>query len=91
MSPKSRTIEVDAETAKALEARAAERGTSISQVVAELIRIQAGNQDDEADQINELDRRWAAVQAGEATVADDEVVRWLETWGTPAFRAWHER
>ncbi len=40
------------------------------------------------DELAELDRRWAAIEAGEATVPHDEVVRWLETWGTPAFRPW---
>jgi predicted transcriptional regulator len=43
------------------------------------------------DEIAELDRRWAAIEAGEATVPHDEVVRWLQTWGTPAFRPWRER
>jgi predicted transcriptional regulator len=40
----------------------------------------------EREQIAELDRRWARVVAGEPTVDHDEVVRWLETWGTSAFR-----
>jgi predicted transcriptional regulator len=40
------------------------------------------------DELAELERRWAAIEAGEATVPHDEVVRWLETWGTPAFRPW---
>ena len=39
----------------------------------------------DADEIAELDRRWAAVESGEPTVPHDEVVRWLQTWGTPAF------
>lgn len=43
------------------------------------------------DEIAELDRRWAAIEAGEPTVPHDEVVRWLETWGTPAFRPWGAR
>jgi predicted transcriptional regulator len=43
------------------------------------------------DELPELERRWAAIEAGEATVPHDEVVRWLETWGTPAFRPWRER
>jgi predicted transcriptional regulator len=43
------------------------------------------------DEIAELDRRWAAIEAGEATVPHIEVVRWLETWGTPAFRPWCDR
>jgi predicted transcriptional regulator len=43
------------------------------------------------DELAELDQRWAAIEAGEATVPHDEVVRWLETWGTPAFRPWRDR
>jgi predicted transcriptional regulator len=45
----------------------------------------------ELDEIAELERRWAAVEAGEATVPHDEVVRWLETRGTPAFKPWRKR
>jgi predicted transcriptional regulator len=43
------------------------------------------------DDIAELDRRWARIEAGEATIPHDDVVRWLETWGTPAFRRWRDR
>jgi predicted transcriptional regulator len=43
------------------------------------------------NELAELDRRWAAIEAGEATVPHDEVVRWLQTWGTPAFRPWHSQ
>jgi predicted transcriptional regulator len=38
------------------------------------------------EEINELDRQWAAIKAGELTIAHDDVVRWLDTWGTPNFR-----
>lgn len=43
------------------------------------------------EELSELDRRWAAIEAGEPTVPNDEVVHWLETWGTPAFRPWRDR
>jgi predicted transcriptional regulator len=43
------------------------------------------------DELAELERRWAAIEAGEATIPHDEVVQWLETWGTPAFRPWRDR
>ena len=43
------------------------------------------------DELAELDRRWAAIEAGEPTVPHDEVVRWLETWGTPTFTSWSKR
>jgi hypothetical protein len=42
----------------------------------------------EREQIAELDRRWAKVVAGEPTVANDDVVRWLQTWGTPDYCQW---
>jgi len=35
--------------------------------------------------IAELDRRWKAFCAQDYVVKDDEVIRWLRTWGTPAF------
>jgi predicted transcriptional regulator len=34
-----------------------------------------------------LDRQWTAIKEGEATVSHEEVLRWLQTWGTPAFRS----
>jgi hypothetical protein len=43
-----------------------------------------------ADTVAELDRRWAAVQVGQPTVPHDKVVRWLGTWGTPAYKSWRE-
>jgi predicted transcriptional regulator len=86
MTGKTETIEVDAETAAVLKARAEERGVSVAAVVAELVPVA----DDEAS-LAELDRRWAAVAGGEATVPHAEVERWLQTWGTPDFRPWSER
>ena len=38
----------------------------------------------------ELDRQWAAIKAGEPTVPHEDVVRWLDTWGTPGFRRWND-
>ena len=32
-----------------------------------------------------------AIKAGEPTVPHEEVVRWLDTWGTPAYRPWADR
>jgi hypothetical protein len=43
------------------------------------------------EEINELDRQWAAIKAGEPTVAHDDMVRWLDIWGTPNFRPWQDR
>ena len=85
MTGKTESIEVDSATASALKMRAAERGVSVSQLVAELAPLAI---DDEA--IAELDRRWAATEAGRATVPHADVERWLRTWGTPEFRSWSE-
>jgi predicted transcriptional regulator len=43
------------------------------------------------EEINELDRKWAAIKAGEPTMAHDDVARWLDTWGTPNFRPWQDQ
>jgi predicted transcriptional regulator len=91
MNDETRTIEIDAATADALEARAAARGVSIREVVAELVAFDDGAVVPDADEMAELDRQWAAIQAGEATVPHEQVARWLETWGTPEFKPWHER
>ncbi len=103
MNVRMRTIEVDEATVQKLEARAAERGVSVSDLLAgfaaleqpsledaEALRV-AGEDAQAPQALEELDRRWAALQAGEPTVAHEEVVRWLETWGTPAFRPWADR
>ncbi len=43
------------------------------------------------EEINELDRLWAAITSGEPTVAHDDVACWLDTWGTRRFRPWQDR
>lgn len=91
MASRLRTIEIDAATADTLEARAAERGVSVASLVTELVSIEASPLAVDTHDIGELDRRWAAVEAGGTTVANEDVVRWLSTWGTPAFKPWHER
>jgi predicted transcriptional regulator len=85
MQAKTETIEVDFETAAALKTRAAERGISVAEVVADLLPPS----DDEL--IAELDRRWAAIEAGEPTAPHEEVRAWLRTWGTPEFKPWSQR
>jgi predicted transcriptional regulator len=86
MTAKTESIEIDSATASVLKTRAAERGVSVSQIVAELAPLAI---DDAA--IAELDRRWAAVEAGATTRQHADVERWLRTWGTPEFRPWSER
>ena len=41
-------------------------------------------------ELAELDRQWASINSGEATVPHEQVVEWLQTWGTPAFKPWRE-
>jgi predicted transcriptional regulator len=90
MTSTTDTIEVDKATADTLKARAAERGISVADLLAEIAR-ESGPVALDAAENAELDRRWAKIEAGEATVPHDEVVRWLGTWGTPAFKPWHDR
>lgn len=85
MNVKVRAIEVDEATAAALESRAAELGLSVRELLAEIARPSPSLSPGE---MTELDRQWQAIKAGEPTVAHDDVVRWLDTWGTPGFRAW---
>jgi predicted transcriptional regulator len=90
MASKTDTIEVDQATADALRTRAAERGISVAEFLAEVVSQSAPIAATAAD-IAELDRRWAKVAVGEPTISNEEVVRWLDTWGTPAFKPWRDR
>jgi predicted transcriptional regulator len=81
-------IEVDERTADVLQARAAELGMSVSELVAELATLDSEPVVLESDDIAELDRRWQKIDAGTPTVTHERVVRWLRTWGTPGFRPW---
>ncbi len=91
MNAPKRLIEVDERTAITLEARAAERGMSVHELVAEMTALATSPEAPSADDVAELDRRWAAIEAGEPTISNDAVVRWLRTWGSPAFKSWHDR
>jgi predicted transcriptional regulator len=91
MTVKLRKIEVDDATASALEARAAAAGVSVSELIAQLVSLAGGSATAPSGELDELDRQWAAIKAGEPTVAHDDVVRWLDTWGTPGFRPWQGR
>jgi predicted transcriptional regulator len=88
---KTQTIEIDDDTATALKQRAAELGVSVPQLVAELITLEAGPAQADGDDVAELDRRWKAFEAQGSVAAGEDVVRWLQTWGTPAFRGWRDR
>jgi predicted transcriptional regulator len=88
---KTETIEIDAETATALKQRAEERGVTVPELVAELVTLDARSAEADGADIAELDRRWKSFQTQTSVTSNDEVVRWLRTWGTPAFRSWRDR
>jgi hypothetical protein len=88
---KTRTIELDEATATALKDRAAERGMTVPDLVAEYLAGDRAPAIANAEQIAELDQRWTAVAVGQATVKHAKVVRWLETWGTPTFKPWRDQ
>lgn len=91
MAAKTQTIEVDETTAAALKKRAAAQGLTISELVAGMTALQGAPVALSAADIAELDRQWAAIKGGEATASHEDVTRWLETWGTPAFKPWRNR
>ena len=81
-------IEVDERTADMLQARAAELGVTVSQLVAELATLDSDPVVVDSKEIAELDRRWKSIEEGATTIPHDRVVRWLRTWGAPGFRPW---
>jgi hypothetical protein len=81
-------IEVDERTADVLQARAAELGVTVSELVAELATLDTDAVVVESDEIAELDRRWRKLETGASAIRHEHVVRWLRTWGTPGFRPW---
>jgi predicted transcriptional regulator len=88
---KTQTIEIDSDTANALKERADEQGVTVSQLVAELATLATGPVQSDRDDVAELDRRWEAFKAQDSAASTEDVVRWLKTWGTPAFRSWRGR
>ena len=88
---KTRSIEVDDDTAAALTQRAAERGVSVPELVAELMTLDAAPVAADAAELAELDSRWKSFEAQQTVADSEEVVRWLQSCGTPAFRSWHTR
>lgn len=88
---KTQTIEIDSDTASALKERAEAQGVTVSELVAELATLATGPAEVDQDDVAELDRRWEAFKAQESVASSEDVVRWLQTWGTPAFRSWRSR
>jgi hypothetical protein len=56
-----------------------------------LVTLEAGPAEADRDDVAELDRRWKAFEVQDSAASNDEVVRWLQTWGTPAFRNWRNK
>jgi hypothetical protein len=95
MNIKVRTIEVDAETAELLEARAAARGISVSELLADiacnepalpadLAQMRAKGHGPWSPELLEEDaRRLAEFEHTRMGVPWDEVKAWMESWGTP--------
>jgi predicted transcriptional regulator len=76
------SIEVDKRTAEVLQSRAAELGMTVPQLIAELAALDGAPREADAEEIAELDRRFAKAAQG-SRVPHDRVVQWLRTWGTP--------
>ena len=94
MNVKHRKIEVEAETADALEAQAAARGVSLSELLADLVAadrlppdfetMRAAGRGPWAPEILAEDaRRLAAFQDGREGVPWHEIKTWMQSWGTP--------
>ena len=81
------SIEIDKHTADVLETRAAELGVTVPQLIAELATLDSAPREADADEIAELDHRYARATEG-SRVPHERVVQWLRTWGTPRFRQW---
>ena len=79
MNQPMRRIEIDEAAARDLERRAAEIGRSVAAVVSELVLLDQQPTHVSAAELAELDRRWASVKAGEATVPHEKVAEWLKT------------
>ena len=91
MSSRVHTIEVDEATATVLRDRADAQGLSVSELVAGMTAIAATPVVIALAELTELDRQWAGVNGGEATVPHAQVARWLNDWGTPAFKPWRNQ
>jgi hypothetical protein len=94
MNPKLRKIEVDAQTAELLEARAAARGMTVAQLLADLIDAEdglppalvemrdAGRGPWAPEVLVEDARRLAEFQRTREAVPWEEVKAWMQSWGT---------
>jgi predicted transcriptional regulator len=84
----SLTLALPPALADRVRAAAAESGESVETVVGRALEAWLEDNAEDARALQQLERRWAAVQAGEATVSHDAVARWLDTWGEAGFKPW---
>jgi predicted transcriptional regulator len=84
-------IDLPEPLAERLKAAAAESGESVEALVGRALEAWLGDEAEDAAALAELERRWAAVEAGGETVPHGAVVRWLETWGSPGFKVWRDQ
>jgi hypothetical protein len=95
MNVKVRRIEVDTETAALLEARAAARGMTVSELLADLACNDEALPADlaemrakgvgpwSAEALEEDARRLAEFERTRMAIPWDDVKAWMESWGTP--------
>lgn len=87
MASQRHMIEVDETTATLLRDRADAQGVSVSELVAGLAALAETPVVIAPEELAELDRQMAAIDAGEeATFPHEDVERWLATWGTPDYK-----
>jgi predicted transcriptional regulator len=94
MNIKFRSIEIDAETASALEERAAARGISVSEFLSEMMQAEsapsaldglreAGRGPWAPEILAEDARRLSDFESTGEGVPWEEVASWMRSWGTP--------
>lgn len=79
-------IDLPAALVKRLKAQADASGESVEALISRALASWLGDDDADARTLAELERRWADVEAGAPTHANENVVRWLRSWGASEFR-----
>lgn len=91
MGNKAFSITVDHETARRLQRRAADRGVTVPELVAELAASDAQPVSVADSELTDLDRALAGAMVPGGTASHSEVAEWLKTWGTPGYVPWKSR
>jgi predicted transcriptional regulator len=77
-----RTIELDSDTDARLHVLAAERGQSVTAVLAEAVALLDSVVDIEGPEVEEDIRRLREFERSREAIPLDEVKAWVESWGT---------